>query len=79
MPEVTEEQQNKTSQDQDAGEYVDNEWRRICLHPVGSLWSNRIQTLLDKVGGSQADVAGEEVFQQLVAMNNTVIAALHAV
>jgi len=61
MPELTEEQQNKTSQDKDAGEYVGNEWRRICLHPVGTLWSNRIQTLLDKVGGSQADAAGLKI------------------
>lgn len=51
---VSAEGTNDIPKDKDECDYVDREWRKICLHPVGEVWKNRVCSVVDSLKGSSA-------------------------
>ena len=40
----------------DVGEYTDQRWRKICLHPYGHRWETATQRLLEDVSAATSSL-----------------------
>lgn len=59
MKAITAEEVHVAQQDEDECAYVDKEWRKICLQPIGEAWRGRVNGVVRSITASSAHSTGQ--------------------